>query len=273
MIKYIKYIIIGILIGIAKVIPGVSGAVLAISFGIYDRGLRAITHFFNDIKNNFIFLSALALGLFIGVTCFSKIISYMINNYYLIVMLCFTGLVLGGIPIISRKIPKNKSNFLIALLSCLIIFLLGISNISNDYTVNNNSLDYIIYFVSGIIEAIGTVIPGISSTALLMIVGVYNIYIDFLANITDITYLIYNFSFILNFSLGLIIGTITVSLIMDYVFNNYKDKTYAFILGISIGSIILMLGKSFIYSFTILELIIGSLLFILGFIISYHFSS
>lgn len=273
MMRYIKYIMIGIIIGIAKVIPGVSGAVLAISFGIYDRGLNAITHFFNDLKNNFVFLLSIAIGLFIGITCFSKIINYMLNNYYIIVMLCFTGLVLGGTPIISKKIDKTKVNFLIAILSCLIIFTLGISNIDNNYIPYGNNFDYIIYFISGIVEAIGTVIPGISSTALLMIIGIYNIFINFLSNITSIDYFMNNLDFIINFSLGLILGTIIISIIMDYLFCHYQNKTYAFILGISIGSIFLMLGKSFIYSFTIIELIIGLILFIIGFIISYCLSS
>ena len=127
-------------------------------------------------------------------------------------------------------------------------------------------MDYLVYFISGFVEAIGTVIPGVSSTALLMIIGVYDIFINAIANIYDINNLI----FTLFFGFGLFIGIILISLVMDYLFKKHKKNTYDFIIGISIGSVILMLFKSFAYSFSSLSFIVGFLLFIIGFVISYY---
>jgi putative membrane protein len=270
MIKYIKYIIKGILIGIAKIIPGVSGAVLAISLGVYDLGIDAITHFFNNIKKNILFLGSIATGCIIGIISFSKIINYLINNYYLIIMLLFTGLVLGGSININKCIKKDKVTYIIMTLSILLILTLGISNINNIYIVKNSLIDYIIYFLAGIMEAIGTIIPGISSTALLMIMGIYNLFIEVIANITNLHYFLSHITFILSFGIGFVISTIIISLIMDYLFKYHKDKTYAFIIGISIGSVILMLLKSLIIPFKIEELIIGAILFIFGLFSSYY---
>lgn len=261
----IKYFLIGIVIGIAKIIPGVSGAVIAISFNVYEKGLNAIIHFFKNIKMNFMFLFSIGLGILLGIFLFSNIIKYLIDNYYLLIMLLFTGLVLGGTINISKNIKKDKVSYIIISLSLILIILLGINNIFNNYIIKNNFIDYLVYFGSGILEAIGTVVPGVSSTALLMIIGVYDIFINAIANIYDINNLI----FILFFGLGLFIGIIIISLVMDYLFKNYKENTYAFIIGISMGSGILMLFRSFIYSFSILNLIMGVILFIIGFIISY----
>lgn len=263
----------GIIIGVAKIIPGVSGAVLAISFGIYDRGLYAITHFFNDIKNNFLFLGSLGIGVLGGIILFSKVILYLINNYYVMVMLLFTGLVLGGVLGIGKIIKKNRINYIIIFLSLIGIILLGISNIDNCYVIRNDFMDYVMYFLSGIMEAIGTVVPGVSSTALLMIMGMYDRFIEMVANVNNVMYLVKNIGFILSFGLGLGLGVIVICLVMDYCFRKYRDKTYAFIMGISIGSVILMLVKSFIYEFEIIDLGVGILLFILGIIISYRFGS
>ena len=80
--EYIRYIIIGILIGIGKIIPGVSGAVIAISLGVYDKGIEAITHFKDDMRKNILFLGNIGMGVLIGIILFSKVINYLINNYY-----------------------------------------------------------------------------------------------------------------------------------------------------------------------------------------------
>jgi len=267
MIKYIKYMFMGIIIGVAKIIPGVSGAVIAISFGVYDLGIDAITHFFHNKKRNFLFLTSLGLGIFIGIILFSNIVKYLIDNYYLMVMLLFTGLILGGTINISKNIKKDKVCYIVMTLSLIIIVLLGVNNIDNSYVIKSNFSDYIVYFGSGFVEAIGTVVPGISSTALLMIIGIYDIFISSIADIYSIS----NVMFLLPFSLGLGLGIIIVAYIMDYLFKKYKDKMFAFIIGISFGSVVLMLFKSFINGFIIYHLIIGIMLFIIGFLVCYFF--
>jgi putative membrane protein len=261
--------IMGIFIGIAKIIPGVSGAVLAISFGIYDLGIRAITHFFDNFKKNFLFLGSVGCGCILGIISFSKVINYFLNNYYLMVMLLFSGLVLGGTVELGKKIKKDKTIYIIMVLSLSLIVVLALSNVDNVYVIKNNIVDYVMYFLSGFVEALGTVIPGVSSTALLMIMGIYKMFIEMIANITSVTYFLTNISIILVFSLGLGIGIMVISLVMDYLFRNYKDKTYGFIIGISIGSVILMLIRSFNNGFNYLELVIGIILFIVGFLCSY----
>ena len=67
----------GFIIGIGKIIPGISGAMLAISLNLYEKGLNAITHFFNDIKNNLYFLGSLALGILFSCFFFSKILLFL----------------------------------------------------------------------------------------------------------------------------------------------------------------------------------------------------
>ena len=96
-------IIKGLIIGFAKIIPGVSGAILAISMGVYDKGINAITCFFKDIKENSRFLFFIGIGIFISMIIGSNIVYYLLDNYYLITMLFFLGLIFGSTPKIFNK--------------------------------------------------------------------------------------------------------------------------------------------------------------------------
>ena len=172
--KIIILILQGLIIGLAKIIPGVSGAVLAISMGLYDKSLYAITEFTTNIKENIRFLMPILTGIIIAMIIGAKLVTFYLTNYYLITMLFFIGLITGSIKTIYSKTYKNKRSILLTITSFIIMSLVSLSNINNTYIKTNIISDYIIFFISGIIEAFGTVIPGVSSTALLMILGTYN---------------------------------------------------------------------------------------------------
>ena len=88
----------GFIIGIGKIVPGVSGAMLAITLGVYDKAIQAFTGFTSDIKKNFKYLLLLGIGIISSIIVFSKIINYFYTNHYIPTMLFFMGLIIGGIP-------------------------------------------------------------------------------------------------------------------------------------------------------------------------------
>ena len=94
----------GIIIGIGKIIPGVSGSMLAISMGIYQRLIDSINNFFKDTKNNFKFLLKIGIGIIIAIVFFSKLITSCLNKYYLITMFFFIGLIIGSLNDIKINI-------------------------------------------------------------------------------------------------------------------------------------------------------------------------
>ena len=268
--KFILFIE-GIIIGIAKIIPGVSGAILAISFGIYDRGIEAITNFFDNIYKNTIFLLEVGLGVIIGIILFGKVINYTLNNHYLITMLFFLGLIIGGLPNIAKRIKYDNKNIIIICFSFIIVLFLSFSNVNNNYTLNNNFLDTIIFSISGFLEALGTIMPGLSSTALLMMLGTYDIYIEIIANLTDFNYLINNLNFLLSFGIGFMLGIITISLLISLLFKKHSNRVFSCVLGVLLASIVILVYKSFLYNFKLIDLIIGLILLVLGTFISYKF--
>jgi len=265
----IKELIKGIIIGVAKIIPGLSGAVLMISFNLYDKAIDAITNFFSNPKKNIFFLINLGLGIILGIVLFSNIIHFFITNYYVYTTSLFIGLILGGIPVIKNKITSNKSNLLIITISFFVMTILSISNINNNYVLKNNYIDTIVFFISGILEALGTVLPGISSTALLMLIGVYNNYIIMIKNALNPMLISETLFFILPFSLGLFLGIIVISLLVNFLFKHYYEKTFSLILGISFSSVTLLVIKLLPEIQNVFSLLICCTLTLLGFFLTH----
>lgn len=254
----------GFIIGIGKIIPGVSGAMLAISMGVYDTSINYILGFKDKKKDAFKYLFPLGVGIIFSIVVFSKIISILMVKYYVVTMLFFIGLIIGGIPSIINK-SNFKKNYYIFFISFIIMLMLSINNINNSYILKGNIVDMFLFFLSGIIEIIGTIVPGISSTALLMIIGSYDIIIKSLGNLCNIYYVI------IPFCLGIISGFIALIKIVNYLFNKYKDKMYSFILGVLSSSIVLLMLETFKYKISIISLLFGILSLVIGLIIGNFF--
>ena len=249
----------GFIVGIGKIIPGVSGAMLAISLGIYDKSLEYICNFKNNKKESIIYLTPIVLGIILSIVFFSRIISFSLDNFYLITMLFFVGLIIGGIPSITCKVVKK--DYYISIISFSAFFFIAIESIDNIYIIRNNFFDFLIFFGSGLLEAVGTVVPGVSSTALLMIMGTYDLVITSIGNIS-------NFNILIPFGIGFILGIIIIVKVIHYLFKKCEGKVYAFILGIILSSVLLLIIQSFKHSFNLLYLLLGLVMMVVGIIIS-----
>ena len=256
----------GFIIGIGKIIPGVSGSVLAITLGVYDKSVEYINNFKHNKKESLKYLLPLGIGIIISIIIFSKIITILLDKYYQITMLFFIGLIIGGLPEIIKKVERDDK--MSGGPSFIIFFIISISNLNSNYILKGNILDIIILFISGLLEAIGTVVPGVSSSALLMILGTYNIILSSIGNITSISVILTNIKIIIPFLLGVFLGIITLIKIIDYLLKKHENKLYSFVLGVLLSSIILLIIKVFKEKITIVELILGIIFLLLGVLIS-----
>ncbi len=256
----------GFVVGVGKIIPGVSGAVLAIIMGIYDTSLYYINNFKQNKRKSIKYLLPIALGIIVSIIIFSKIIDYTLSKYYLMTMLFFVGLIIGGISFISKKV--NKKNYYVTFITLVIFFAISITNVNNVYILKGGISDLLIFIFSGFAEAVGTVVPGISSTALLLIIGTYNSIISSISNITNISMILLNLKILLPFSIGFILGIFVVVKVLNILFTRYEKKTYSFILGVLLSSVLLLTIQSFQKSFTTLDFVLGIVLMVLGIFIS-----
>lgn len=232
---------------------------LAAIMGVYDKALYYICNFRKNIKESIKYLSPIAVGILLSIILFSKVISICLDKYYEITMFFFIGLVIGGLPFIINKI--NKKDYSITTISFSIFFFLSIFNINNNYTPQNNFIDIIIYILSGLLEAIGTIVPGVSSAALLMIIGTYDQIVYSIGNITNI-------KLIITFSISTIIFILLLMKIVEYLFRKYNNKMYSFVLGVLSSSIILLIIQVFKNKVSIITLSISLIFMVLGIIIT-----
>ena len=212
-------------IGLGKILPGISGSILAIRLNVYEDIITSLNTLFNNFKTNIIFLTKIGLGILLSIILGSKVISYLLNNYYNITVYIFSLLLLTGIPVIVKEV-KNYILVIVTVLFYILIMYIPSINLNTNY------------YLIGFIEAFTTIIPGISGTALLMSFGIYDEYLDIFSNIYK-----FEFNKLIPFILGLIIGGIIIIRFIDYCFKKYRDKTYSVILGLLIGSIFIMIIK------------------------------
>jgi putative membrane protein len=256
----------GFIIGVGKIIPGVSGSMLAISMGIYQQLIDSIINFFNDIKNNSKFLLKIGIGVLMAIMFFSNVILECLEKYYIITMFFFIGLIIGSFKDIRKEI-KIKNNKII-LITIVITLLIGFININNEINISNTFLNFFYYIFVGLVDAFTMVVPGISGTATLMMIGAYDKLMNMFSNVLNLKYIIDNFLIILPYCIGMSVGLLLTIKLINYLFKNYKNITYNIIVGFSISTIVIMFMKCLNTNYNFINLIIAFLMLILGLYLS-----
>ena len=258
----------GFIIGIGKIIPGVSGAMLAINFNVYERLLDAVTNFFSDWKNNLKFLLNFGFGLILAIVLCSGIILFLMNNYRFVTLMFFIGLIFGGTYNFCKKLRYNYKNIIIILITFIVFLLFSINNFNNNYIIKNNFIDNIVFFIGGVIEIFASIVPGISGTSLLMVLGMYDDVLMLMSSVFDYNYVINNIKIYISYGLGMFISFIINSYLINYLIKRYKNISYAIILGLAIASMLILIMIVFKIKFTIFELILSIILLVFGMVIS-----
>lgn len=258
----------GFIVGIGKIIPGVSGAMLAISMGLYEESIYSIRYFFKDIKRNTLFLSKIGLGVLIAIVIGSKIIKFLLFTIYIPTMILFLGLITGGFFSFIKEINmkninyRNKIIFLICFLSVLLFkFIPSDSGILLIEQGRN-----IVYFIIGLIDSATTIIPGISGTAIFMLLGLYELSIELFSSLDSLSNIIKYSPILIPYVIGLGLGGITMTFLMTYLFVNKKEETYFGILGFQLSAIIILLTDIISKDLTNKHFVISPFIFLLGFI-------
>ncbi|MBE5946996.1 MAG: DUF368 domain-containing protein [Lachnospiraceae bacterium] len=251
--KFIIDIIKGIFVGVANVIPGVSGGTMAVSFGIYDKLLSAISNIIKDFKNSVKTLFPIAIGMVIGIISFTFIIPLLLKNQPFITSAAFTGLILGGVPMMFATLKDGwKNDTKKSLPACVIVFIIftaialifsfASGNEDNGVLLNANPSTMVTVFFMGVIAAATMVIPGVSGSLVLMILGYYfgilSSVKNFITALKDLNFaaLWDEFLILCPFGIGCIIGLIFISKIIHWFLKHFPSATYCGILGLIITS-------------------------------------
>ena len=224
--------------GAADAVPGISGGTIALLLGIYEELITTIGNInlslFKELNNGFYsfwkklngsFLLSLIIGIGISLITFIKLTAYLFDKYPILIWSFFLGLVLATIFVIYKLVKSwNYINLIFVITSTFISFYIGSINITAGIEVN---LAYI--FTCGIIAASAMIIPGISGALILVILGLYSTIINAVNNL--------EYDKIVTFALGAIIGLLSFSKIIKWMFDKNSSLTYSILLGFVIGSL------------------------------------
>ena len=263
----------GMVMGIANVIPGVSGGTMAVSMGIYDKLIGSITHLFKDLKKSIITLLPIGLGMVIGILALARVIEFMFERIPVQTNTFFIGLIAGGLPMIIKEVKGQKIK-LSGIVGFLVFFVLVIGMAALDGASGNNAefskgiRDIIKLFGAGIVAAATMVIPGVSGSMMLMLLGYYEPVISAVNEAVDGLRGVEGASFasalfvLIPFGIGVVIGIFAIAKLIEWLFSKFKLTVYWAIIGLISASpiaIIMMNSESFknINALTVITAIIA----------------
>lgn len=271
----IKKFIQGMIIGIANIIPGVSGGTMMVAMGIYDKLIHCITHLFKEFKESVKFLFPIFVGVGIALVVVARILGYCFEVFPIQTNLLFCGLIVGSLPIITKHV-RGKRLRPGMLICCIIFFVIVVGMAVMGETqgtaadVSFGVINVIKLFLVGVIAAATMVIPGVSGSMMLMILGYYNTILDTINEAVDalvsfdIPVLFRCAGVIVPFGIGVVIGIFAIAKLIEYIFQ--KAQTYAYwgIIGLIVASPIGILWKTDWSNFSVLALITGVVTFAAG---------
>ena len=278
--KKIQEILRGVVIGVANIIPGVSGGTMMVSMGIYDTLIGCINSLFKDFKRCVLILWPYALGMALGVLGLAKLITFLLGSYPLQTNLAFIGLILGSLPVILNRIKGEKKGVpgLIAFIAAFALVvglqILGEGS-GQDAVLTLNFGQLIVLFIMGVIASATMVIPGVSGSMMLMLLGYYNPIVGTVSRAVDALLalqfgeLVSCCAVLLPFGLGVVIGIFAIAKMIELLLKRYTGATYCAILGLVAASPLAILMAMSFEGVTAISWIVGAVTFAAGFAAAY----
>lgn len=275
----IKMILKGVMMGVANIIPGVSGGTMAVSMGIYDKMIHAATHLFSEFKKSMKILIPIVIGMGIGIVVLARIIEFMFARVPFQTNLLFIGLIVGGLPAITGKV-RGKTIRLSHILAFLIFFALvaGLAMLGEQEgtaaDLSFSMVNVIKLFGVGIVASATMVIPGVSGSMMLMLMGYYNpilseinSFIDHLVRF-DVPGLLDGCKVLVPFGIGVAAGIFAIAKAIEIIFERFPEIAYWAIIGLIVASPVAILLMNSFGTITILTVVTGIAALALGVFIS-----
>ena len=272
----IKNILKGIVIGIANIIPGVSGGTLAVSMGIYDKIISSVTNIRKNFKQSVVFLFPIFLGALFSIAALSFIIELLFDQFPLQTNFLFIGLIIGGLPGILKNVKGEKISartmlpLLLLFIAVIGMTLLGRVQGNGSVELNPGLQNTVILFGIGVIAAATMVIPGVSGSMILMLLGFYE---PIITTINNFLTCLFQFNIggcleymviLLPFGLGVVTGVLLIAKIIEFIFSKWRTCAYFAIIGLILASPISIMLLSEIDQITIMSALISGIMLIAG---------
>ena len=272
--SYLKKFLKGIVVGVATLVPGVSGGTMAIVLGIYDRLIHSVGSFFEDWKKNFFFLFQVGAGGLLGILLFDRMMISALEVAPYVMQFLFIGIIIGGLPVLYKRAmfseltgstdTANSTNaagttgstthqktdnhpdaidcpktVVLPNISDSIFLIIGIAIV----LLMTSKPDAVINLATGstFLSYIFLIIAGIILAVALVLPGISFSFMLLALGMYDITLKAikdFNIPYLIPLGLGVAIGTFGTARILEKLLQKHPRKTYMIIIGFILGSLV-----------------------------------
>ncbi|MDE6204021.1 MAG: DUF368 domain-containing protein [Lachnospiraceae bacterium] len=275
----IKNLLKGMVMGVANIIPGVSGGTMAVSMGIYDRMIHCVTHLFKEFKESMKFLIPIFIGIGIALVGLSFIIEPAFEHFPLQTNCLFIGLIVGGLPAMYKKV-KGKGIKISYIIPFLLFFALVVGMAAMGETESAAAdLSFSIWsviklFLVGVIASATMIIPGVSGSMMLLLLGYYNPIIASIKNFItalaafDVAGIIKECGVLVPMGIGIVVGIFVIAKIIEIIFEKFPIQAFWAIIGLIVASPIAILLMGNIGTISVVSVLVSVVTFAAGFVVA-----
>ena len=222
----LKYVLCGILIGGGGILPGVSGGVLCVLFGIYRPMMALFAHPFKTLKKHYMMFIPVIAGGILGFVLFAKVLETLFGKYELYATWTFIGLIAGAIPSMLKDAGKSgrSKNDLISMFTVFAVVLIAMSFIRYAGFADGIEPNIWWYLFCGVAWGLSIVIPGMTSSTLLMSMGLY---LPLTSGVASL-----DFSVIIPWGIGLAATILLCARLVDKIFDSHYSAASHCIVGV-----------------------------------------
>ena len=261
-VNMLNYYLKGIVAGLGGVAPGLSGSVLLIIMGLYQKVLDALGTLFVGFKKNIKFLAPIVAGMFTGVLLFSKVIDFFLNHYEMPTRFCFLGLIVGTVPLFYKEVKKEGfSGKYYAVILLAAVAGIWMFTVNPDAFEQISDPNFVQSIILGVAVAATAIIPGVDPAVLLSTLGYYEAYVRALAT--------FDLNVLLPMLIGLAVGAVGISFLMSKLFQKFYTFTFSVVFGVFLSMIPNMLNESCVLGFNTVSAV-SILVMVIGFAVSFY---
>lgn len=263
-----KKFITGIALGVASMLPGISGAIIAVCMGVYERIVEDLADIFHKIKTDFAFLVLLGGGIMVGMAATAFGLEFIMSNCLAISYLFFLGLIIGQLPeLYGMTEPKSGKPTvwnIVAFAFCFIMMLsFAFLGVGKDVKLGLDVVSLLIVLGVGALFSVSKLAPGVSGSALLLALGLYKPLLDAVTSF-NITYLALLF-------VGFAVALLLFAKFMDKCLKEHRRSTYSGIFGFTVASVFLVMNYTYPAVHSWVDIVGGAIALVIGIGISLLF--
>ena len=271
----LKLIFQGMAVGIANIIPGVSGGTMMVAMGLYDKLIHSITHLKSEFKQALKLLVPIFLGAGIAIVGLSRLFEYLLENHPIPTNFAFCGLIAGSLPFIVKKVKGHTVTigklipFLLFFGVVILMAIMG-EEAGTAADVSLSILNVVKLFAVGVIAAATMVVPGVSGSMILMLLGYYDVILMLINDFVDAV-LAFNLSEIFRlviilapFGIGVIVGIFLIAKLIEFIFAKAEVHAYYAIIGLILASPIAILLNTDWSKLSVLTIVVSAATFAAG---------